>query len=133
MATSPQFAATPNLGLCVANNAAMGGTLISPTNTTTLFTAGASGSRVDIIRIMQTASSSAAGVLNIFLVRSGTYYLFDMLTYGIVTLSTTSEAQPVDIGYNDLILKSGDTIAVVNTVSNATGGNWAFVAMGGDF
>jgi hypothetical protein len=133
MATTPQFAATVNLGVAVASATAMGGTLIAPTNTTTLFTAGASGSRIDIIRINQTASSTAGGVLNIFVARGGTFYLVDLLQYGIVTISATSQPQPIDIPYNDFILKSGDTVAIVNTVSSATGGQWAFVAFGGDF
>lgn len=133
MATQPSFAATPNLGVAVASSSAMGGTLIAPTNTTTLFTAGTSGSRLDIIRINQTATSSAPGVLNIFVVRSGTFYLLDILAYVATTISTTAQPQPVDIAYNDLILKSGDTVAIVNTVSSATGGSWAFLAIGGDF
>jgi hypothetical protein len=133
MATGPQFAATPNLGLAVPSNTAMGGTLIAPTNTTTLFTAGTNGSRVDIIRLLQVASSTAGGVINFFLVRSAVFYLFDMFQYGVVTISATSQPQPIDIYYNAAVLKSGDTIAVVNTVGSATGGNWAALAFGGDF
>lgn len=133
MATGPQFAATPNLGLAVPSASAMGGTLIAPTNTTTLFTAGANGSRVDIIRLNQIASSSAGGVINIFLVRSAVFYLLDMYQFGVVTISATSQPQPIDIYYNALVLKTGDTLAVVNTVAAATAGTWAVEAMGGDF
>jgi hypothetical protein len=111
----------------------MGGTLIAPTNTTTLFTAGASGSRIEIIRITQTASTTAAGILNFFVARAAVFYLVDQYTYGVSTLTTTSEAQPIDIYYSAFELKSGDTVAVVNTISSATGGNWACLAFGGDF
>jgi hypothetical protein len=133
MATAPQYAATVNLGLAIPSASAMGGTLIAPTNTTTLFTAGASGSRLDILRILQTASSSAGGVLNFFIVRSSVFYLLDMYQFGIVTISATAQPQPIDIYYNALELKTGDTIAVVNTVSSATAGQWVCLAMGGDF
>lgn len=133
MATGPQFAATPNLGPAVLSTSAMGGTLIAPTNTTTVFTAGASGSRVDIIRLNQIASSSAGGVINIFLVRSAVFYLLDMYQFGVVTISATSQPQPIDIYYNALVLKTGDTLAAVNTVAAATAGTWAVLAMGGDF
>jgi hypothetical protein len=133
MAAGPAFAATPNLGLAVPSNSAMGGTLIAPTNTTTLFTAGAAGSRIDVIRLTQTASSSAAGIINLFVARAATFYLLDQVLYGITTISATSQPQPIDLYYSTLVLKSGDTVAVVNTISNATGGNWALEAMGGDF
>jgi hypothetical protein len=133
MAANPSFSATPNLGLAVPSNTAMGGTLIAPTNTTTLFTAGASGSRVELIRITQTASSSASGLINIFVVRSATFYLYDQLGYGAVTITATSQPIPVELYYSYLELKSGDTLAIVNTVSSATGGNWAVLAFGGDF
>lgn len=133
MATAPSFAATPNLGLATTPNAAMGGTLIAPTGATTLFTAGANGSRIEIIRLTQIASTTAAGIVNFFLVRGGTSYLLDQYTYGIVTLSATLESQPVDLYYSALELKSGDTVSVVNTVVNTSGGTWACLAFGGDF
>src|ERR1700687_1042372 len=100
MPPAPAFAATPNLGLAAPSASAMGGTLIAPTNTTTLFTAGGSGSRIEIIRVMQTASTTAAGILNFFVVRSAVFSLVDQFTYGIVALTTTSEANPVDLYYS---------------------------------
>jgi hypothetical protein len=119
--------------LVVTNVLAQGGTLSAPTNVATLFTAGASGSRVDQIRINQTASTTAIGLLNIFIVRGGTSYLWDVFTYGVVTLSNTVEAQPVDFLYNEFVLKTGDTLTVGNTLATATGGLWALEAVGGDF
>jgi hypothetical protein len=131
MAAGPQFAATPNVGVVQLPATAMGGTLISPTGTTTLFTAGASGSRVDVIRFNQISSSTAVGFIYVFIARGGTFYLWDVVGYGIATLSATVQSQPVEIPYNDLLLKSGDTLAVVNSVT--TNGQWSIVAEGGDF
>ena len=131
MATNPAFAATPHAG-CFLTPATLDTSLTAPTNTSTVFTAGASGSRVDTIRICQVATTSGAGVLNIFLYDGSTYHLIDLYAYGAATLSTTSEAQPVDIYYQNLVFATGWSIRV--SVTTAAGQSaFKVTAFGGDF
>jgi hypothetical protein len=131
MAASPAFAATPHAG-AVITPATLDTSLTAPTNVATLFSAGASGSRVDTIRITQVASSASAGIVNIFLFDGVTYHLLDNFSFGVVTLSATSEAQPVDLYYQNLVFATGWSLRVTVT---STGGQSAFkvIAFGGDF
>lgn len=130
MAANPAFAATPHAGAALTTTADT--SLTAPSNVATVFTAGANGSRVDIIRIMQVASTAAAGVLNLFLYDGSTYHLFDQYTYAVVTLSTTSEANPVDLYYSMNEFATGWSIrATVTTSAGASA--FKVIAWGGDF
>ena len=131
MGTTPVFAATPHVG-AVLTQATFDTSLTAPTNVATIFTAGASGSRVDTIRITQVATSGNAGILNIFLYDGSTYHLIDLYAYGAVTLSTTSQPNPVDIYYQNLVFATGWSLRCTITT---TGGQAAFkvTAFGGDF
>jgi hypothetical protein len=130
MATDPIFTGTVNrnAGRVPATNDT---SLTAPSNVTTVFTAGSSGSRVEQIRVIQIASSAAAGIVNIFVVNGGTYQLLDFVAYTVQTLSATSQTTPTDLYYTNLVLKSGDTIAVTNTANSAA--LFAVHVLGGDF
>jgi hypothetical protein len=136
MATNPAFAATPNNTPTILNSAISTSTT-APTNTVTIFTAGASGSKVEWIRIAQVATTAAAGTVNIFVLRSAVYYLLDFYAYGTATVSATANVPPVDFSYPYLELKSGDTLVAVNTVQSNTGATSGAThtvhAFGGDF
>ena len=131
MATSPQFAATPRAA-GVLTPTTLDTSLTAPANTTTLWTAGASGSKVDIIRINQVATTATTGIVNLFVYTGTVYYLFDTYTFFATTLTTSTELQPVDIYYNALVLQTGYSLRVTTTVA---GGQAAFslLAFGGDF
>jgi hypothetical protein len=133
MATAPAFAATPNLGLAITPSAAVP---IAGTGAGTLWTAGSGGGRVNIIRISQILTTTAAGIINIFVSRSSTVYLLDQYAYSATTLSSTSEATPVDIIYGNLVLDASDIISIGNTVQSSSGptaAGFALLAMGGNF
>ncbi len=130
MASAPAFAATPNVGVGLLP-ATFDTSLTAPSNTTTIFTAGASGSKVDQITV-QGVGTTSAGVVNVFLYRSSTYYLFDQFLITAVTSSTTAVAYMAVHTYENLLLLSGDTIRVTTTVA----GNQSIAcctADGGDF
>lgn len=131
MATQPGFAATPHVG-AITVPATLDTSLTAPTNVAIAFTGGASGSRVDSIRINQVATTSGGGVLNIFLYDGANYHLLDVFTYSAVTLSTTSESGPVDIYYQALMVPSGWSI---RTTVTTAGGQSAYkvICFGGDF
>jgi hypothetical protein len=103
----------------------------APTHVSTVFTAGANSSKVDQIRMMQVASSAAAGIINVFIYDGTNYWLIDLYAYGISTLSATAEPQPIDLYYTALLLKSGQSIVITNTANSAA--LFAVTAFGADF
>ena len=129
MATSPQFAATPNVksGLVPATNDA---SLTAPTNTTTIFTAGANGSKLDYIRAFG-VGTTVAGRLNIFRYDGSSYWLIDQALVTATTPSATLAVWSTVLSYPELVLKSGDSIRVAVMES----GNESLIccsAFGGD-
>lgn len=131
MSTNPAYASTPNVGAAITS-ATLDTSLTAPTNVATVFTAGASGSKIDEIRINQVATTSGAGVLNLFLYDGSTYHLFDNYTWAAITLSTTSEAGVVAMFPENCLLKNGWSLRATVTTS---AGQSAFkiIAIGGDF
>ncbi len=124
MAADPVYTTTPNIGGGTTPATADTSTT-TPTNTTTVFTAGASGSKVELIRVTQILTTASAGILNIFLHDGSNYYLFDWINYGIQTVSTTANAGPMDLYPSFLPLPTGWTIRVTNTVASGTGATGA--------
>lgn len=117
MATNPTFfGAAINRG-AVTTPATLDTSTTAPTNTATVTSGGASGSKIELIRIMQVATTSAAGILNIFIYDGTNYQLVDWYAYGAVTLSTTVQSSPVDLRYDNLFLKSTDSLRVTVTTS----------------
>lgn len=102
MATDPAYAATPRLasGLIPATNDT---SLTAPTNVTTLFTGGASGSVIYEIRIMGVATT-VTGVINFFLYDGTTYHLFDSVGIVAITPSATQVPYGTSLRYTNLWL-----------------------------
>lgn len=136
MATDPAFAATPHAGSAVTN-ATADTSLTAPTNFATVFTAGTNGSKIEQIRAVQILTTAAAGILNYFLYDGTTYHLFDQYPYPISTVSTTAAVVPIDIAYNNLVMATGWSLRVTNTVLSNTGATSSathnIIALGGDF
>lgn len=115
MADTPSYAATLNISTGTAP-ATLDTSLTAPSNVTTVFTAAASGSRVEEITF-QGLGTTAAGVINLFLVRSAAYKLIDQVLVTAVTSSTTAVAFRTSRQYANLLLETGDTLAITTTVS----------------
>jgi hypothetical protein len=130
MSATPAFASTPKASGATAS-ATLDTSLTAPTHTATIFTAGSSGSKVDEIDFLG-LGTTAAGVINVFRARSGTYFLIDQILVTVVTSSTTAIAFKSTRTYENLLLQSGDTIEFTVTVS----GLQSLIegsAFGGDF
>ena len=126
MAAAPSFAATVKAS--AANIATADTSRTSPTNVGTVFTAGASGSRIDEINIVSTGTTPA-GVVRLWVYTGSVYYL---LSETLVTATTPSTAQAVFSSvstYNNLMLPSGYSIRA--TTNNSESFN--VIAFGGDF
>lgn len=130
MATNPNFAATPRaaVGQATAANTARDGT----GTIATIFTAGASGSRIDRVRI-QAAGTTTAGVVRLFLHDGTNARLLSEHLVTAITPSTTVEAFSVDL---DLVAL-GRVIMLPNGWSLRASTNNAetfnVMAFGGDF
>lgn len=130
MATTPAFAATVNNGSAIAH-ATLDTSLTAPTNVATVFTAGASGSKIEEI-VVQGLGTTVAGMCNLFLYDGTTYHLFDQFTVSAVTSSTTAAAYRVYKTYSNVVLKSGWSLRFTQTIA----GNQSMLkvsAFGGDF
>jgi hypothetical protein len=126
MAAAPSFAATVRAS--AANIATADTSRTAPTNVGTVFTAGASGSRIDEINIVATGTTTA-GAVRLWVYTGSTYYL---LSETLVTATTPSTAQAVFSSvstYNNLMLPNGYSLRA--TTNNSESFN--VIAFGGDF
>ena len=91
MAADPSFAATARTGAALLGAAETN--LQVPTTTSTVLTAGASGTKIEEITIHAAATSltptTVAGNVYVFLHDGTTYHLFDTLAVAAVTASNT--------------------------------------------
>lgn len=130
MAADPVFAAVPNVKSGLVPGTA-DTSLTAPTNTTTVFTAGSNGSKVEEI-VCQGVGTTVAGVVNVFRHDGSTYWLIDQFLIPAVTSSTTALANRQNRTYENLMLLSGDTIRVTVTVAGDQS-LLCVTCLGGDF
>ena len=110
MATAPAFASTPRAASALLG--AVETDLQAPAQSSTVFTAGASGSKVEEIVVQASKSGSliattVAGLVYIFLHDGSTYHLFDTMTVTAVTASATVPGLRLSNRYANLFLPSG--------------------------
>lgn len=127
MSTTPIFTATPrcaNAAISTANTNRDGTGTIG-----TVFTAGANGSRIDFIRIVASATTTA-GVVRLWIYNGSAYFLWKERLVSAITPSATVAV------FNDsvlddlpLIIPSGYSLRA--STHNAE--NFNIHAMGGDF
>ena len=126
MATSPQYVGTPKsptAALATANTNRDGATGVYAT----LMTAGASGSRIDRIRVNATGASTTAGMVRLFV---GTALILEIPVVA-VTPSATNPAFSQDITFdNGLILQAS---AVLKASTEKAEAFSLTVISGGDF
>jgi hypothetical protein len=102
-ATTPTFAATPAVGSGLVP-ATLDTSLTAPSNTTTILTGVAAGTKIEEVVVMGVGTTVAA-VVNLFLYDGTTYHLHDQVLISAVTSSTTAIAFRVVRQYTNLILK----------------------------
>ena len=135
MATSPQFAGTINRGVAALSATAdvavaTSGSFITPTaaSFTTLFTAGATGSKIEEV-VVEGTGTTIAGLVRLYVYNGTNYILFDTYIVGAVIPSTTLANFRLSTTYANLELKSGDTLVVSSTVASQLAN---VTALGGD-
>lgn len=89
MSTSAQYASIPKIGSALLTTADT--SLTAPSTVGTVFTAGASGSRIDYIDV-QGVANTVASLINIFIFDGTNYFLYVQIPVQAVTSSTTAPA-----------------------------------------
>lgn len=133
MATNAQYAATPKIGSALLTTADT--SLTAPTTVGTVFTAGASGSRIDYIDI-QGVATTLAGLINLFIFDGTTYFLYTQIPVVAITSSTTSPAFQAVISSNananllPINLPTGYSLRATTSVAQT---GIRVIAQGGDY
>lgn len=119
MASTAQFAATARLAVSTVSTANTGrdgtGTIVST------FVGGASGSRIERVRI-KAISTTAAGVVTMFIDDGGGYDLYDETLITAITPNTTTIAFEIDLTFgstNPLFVPNGYIIGFATTIGQA--------------
>lgn len=133
MAATAQYASTPKIGSALLTTADT--SLTAPSTVGTVFTAGASGSRIDYIEIQGVASTSA-GLVNLFIFDGTNYFLYTQVPVLAITSSTTSPAFQAIISSNGnsnllpINLPTGYSLRATTSVSQT---GIRVTAQGGDY
>ncbi len=127
MASSPAFAATPKCAVVQATTANTGrdgtGTIA------TLWSAGASGSRIDRVQIKAIATTTA-GMIRFFIHDGSSARLIAEVPVSVVTVATTSPSFEEEIVFDGgLLIQTGYSLRV-STEKTET---FNIIAFGGDF
>jgi hypothetical protein len=131
MSSAPAFAAAVN------NNAALLTTaetsLTAPTTTATVWTAGASGGKIEEI-IIEAIGTTVAGLVYVFLHDGTNYRLFDTFQIAANTWTLGGAIAPYRVNktYDNLMMKTGWTLRISQNIAGNASLLVAHV-IGGDF
>lgn len=134
MATSAQYTATPKIGAAALTTGDTSRT--SPTTVATVFTAGASGSRIDKLTFIATGTTTAT-MARWWIYTGSAYFLIAEVPIAATTPSTTVPTAAVSlnsvINYSllPIVLPTGYSIRA--TVNDTISGGINAIAYGGDF
>ena len=133
MSTSAQYASTPKVGSATLTTADT--SLTAPSTVGTVLTAGSSGTRIDYIEIIGTATT-VAGLINLFIYDGSNYILWQQVPVVAITSSTTAPAFAATLSSNvnanvmPLTLPTGYSLRATTSVSQT---GIRVTAYGGDF
>ena len=128
MAVDPSFAATPRHS-AASVSATADTSRTSITTSVTVFTAGASGSKIESI-VFEGTGSTLAGVVVLWLYDGSTNHPFYEEAVTVVSASTTAAAYRTERSFDNLFLPAGYSIKATSQVANQLIKVHAF---GGDF
>lgn len=126
MASAPAFAATPRCAVATVSTANTGrdgsGTIA------TVFTAGASGSRIDEVRIKATVTTTA-GMVRLFIHDGTAANLLTEQPIAAVTVAASVVAEEYVLTFSNLFLPTGYSLRA----STEKAESMRVIAFGGDF
>ena len=133
MSTSAQYASTPKIGSALLTTADT--SLTAPSTVGTVFTAGASGSRIDYIDV-QGVATTVASIVNLFIFDGTNYFLYTQVPVQVVTSSTTAPAFSAVISSNTIAnilpinLPTGYSLRATTSITQT---GVRVTALGGDY
>lgn len=129
--TNPIFPLVQRIGLASLNAATALTTrtpIVGTAGLTSLLAAGANGTRVDQITVKAQGTTVASNIF-IWIYNGVTAFLYDEFDVAAVTAANTSDSFVLSKTYTNLILPSGYSLYVSETVQT----NVTVVASGGDY
>lgn len=127
MAQTPNYAATPRYGSAAIATADTSRT--APTQVGTVLTPGANGSRVDLVRVQATVTTTQ-GTVRLFMHDGTVYRLIKEVPVAPVTVSATQPAFAVDLTFDGgLVVPAGHTLRATTEKAES----FHVSAWGGDF
>jgi hypothetical protein len=133
MGTTINYAGTPKVGSATLGS--FDASFTSPSNVSTIVTAGSSGSKVEEI-VVQALATLAAGLVNLWVVLDSgpTYRLLDQVTLTTTpTASTTVAAARFIRQYNNLWLPNGYSLRASHTTTGNDTNKIAVLAFYADY
>lgn len=128
MATTPNWTSTPKTGVVSISTA---NTALDGTGTIgTVFTAGASGSRIEEI-VIKASAATTAGMVRLFIHDGSTYYLFKEVDITAATPSGTVKAFRYDLDLRGTPIFLPANYSLRASTNNAE--TFKVFAFGGDF
>lgn len=134
MPTTPEYANGVNNGFAALIAASVGLGPTVPTNVVLGFTAGAAGSKIDVIKIQITGQIPVT-IVNVFIFDGTNYWLIDQFPLQAATQSATAAFTTFDTTYDRLTLSGGGTPEKLyfGTTVVPTSGDIIVTTIGGDF
>ena len=133
MSTSAQYASAPRIGSAVLTTADT--SLTAPSTVGTVLTAGSSGTRIDYIEVIGTATT-VSSLVNLFIYDGTNYILWQQVPVIAITTATTTPSFAAYLSSNSnanvmpLVLPTGYSLRATTTVTQT---GVRVTANGGDF
>ena len=133
MSTSAQYASAPRIGSAVLTTADT--SLTAPSTVGTVLTAGSSGTRIDYIEVIGTATT-VSSLVNLFIYDGTNYILWQQVPVIAITTATTTPSFVANLSSNSnanvmpLVLPTGYSLRATTTVTQT---GVRVTANGGDF
>lgn len=116
MSVDPAFAATPRHEAALLSTSA-DTSRTAPSNAVTVLTAASSGTKVEEV-VFEGTGTTVAGIVCLFIYDGANYNLFDEQVITVVTASTTAAAGRWVRLYDNLVLRSGESLRASSQVAN---------------
>jgi hypothetical protein len=116
VATAPQYAVTPR-AMCGLVPSTADTSFTAPTHVTSLGSAGTSGTKIAEIDVTPVGTTIVASLVNVFCYDGTTYHLLTSVTISAATYSTTAAPVTQQFLFDNLVLPSGWSLAISNTVA----------------
>jgi hypothetical protein len=131
--TTPVFTKTPKIGIAVLGTFDASMTAPAGAQVSTVFTAGADGSKIEEI-VVEANATLAAGLVNLWLHDGSTLRLFDQVQLATTpAMSTTARGFRLPNQYANLVLPAGWSLRASHTTTGNDTSKLTVLAFGGDF